>query len=249
MNQHELEALLKADLSPHFYRQYASLFQHYIEIKDKRIFRTLDKAGHCLFQMVMHIDRQEDDLENNLDLSLELHLEAVLLLSEVFITGHAFWQDLRRAQALFSKRHHYERRCMQFPSYDHYRQLALSRAAIAGVALDALSHLTKEKNRWHLLKQSHEKFIQAFQLYDDCSDFKEDYEKDQFNWANHRYSMHYEQVPNAAHFFTSALFNELMHEVIDLLSAAQRLVKPLGNTQYTEMLNDFQTSVLRTLAN
>jgi hypothetical protein len=249
MNENDLDQLLKADLSPHFYRQYASMFQRYVDTKDKRIFRTLDRAGHCLFQMVMHIDRQEDDQENNMGVSLDLHLESILLLNEVFGPGHSFWQDFRRAQTLFSRRHHFEKRCVRFPSYDHYRQLAISRASLASVALDALSHLAKDKNHWHLLRQSHDKFVEAFQLYDDCSDFKEDFEKNQFNWANHRYTAQYTQVPDAAHFFRSTLFNELMLEVIDLLRAAQHLIKPLGNSHYAEMLGEFKSSVRRTLAN
>ena len=249
MNKNDLDQLLKADLSPHFYRQYASMFQRYVDTKDKRIFRTLDRAGHCLFQMVMHIDRQEDDQENNIGVSLDLHLESILLLNEVFGPGHSFWQDFRRAQTLYSRRNHYEKRCARFPSLDHYRQLAISRAAMASVALDALSHLAKDKTHWHLLKRSHEKFVEAFQLYDDCSDFKEDFEKDQFNWANHRYTTQYAQVPDAAHFFRSTLFNELMLEVVDLLRAAQHLIKPLGNSYYTEMLSEFKASVWRTLQN
>ena len=91
--------------------------------------------------------------------------------------------------------------------------------------------------------------MEAFQLYDDCSDFKEDFEKDQFNWANHRYTTQYAQVPDAAHFFRSTLFNELMLEVVDLLRAAQHLIKPLGNSYYTEMLSEFKASVWRTLQN
>lgn len=249
MNDNDLEQLLKADLSPHFYRQYASMFQHYFDTNDKGIFRTLDRAGHCLFQMVMHIDRQEDDQQNTMGVSLDLHLESILLLNEVFGPAHSFWQDFRRAQTLYSRRNHYEKRCARFPSLDHYRQLAISRAAMASVALDALSHLAKDKTHWHLLKRSHEKFVEAFQLYDDCSDFKEDFEKDQFNWANHRYTTQYAQVPDAAHFFRSTLFNELMLEVVDLLRAAQHLIKPLGNSYYTEMLSEFKASVWRTLHN
>lgn len=249
MNENDLEQLLKADLSPHFYRQYASMFQFYVDTNDKGIFRTLDRAGHCLFQMVMHIDRQEDDQESNMSISLDLHLESILLLNEVFGPSHSFWQDFRRAQTLYSRRNHYEKRCARFPSLDHYRQLAISRAAMASVALDALSHLAKDQNHWHLLKRSHEKFVEAFQLYDDCSDFKEDFEKDQFNWANHRYTSQYAQVPDAAHFFRSTLFNELMLEVIDLLRAAQHLIKPLGNSHYTEMLSEFKASVRRSLDN
>jgi hypothetical protein len=249
MNDNDLEQLLKADLSPHFYRQYASMFQHYFDTNDKGIFRTLDRAGHCLFQMVMHIDRQEDDQQNTMGVSLDLHLESILLLNEVFGPAHSFWQDFRRAQTLYSRRNHYEKRCARFPSLDHYRQLAISRAAMASVALDALSHLAKDKTHWHLLKRSHEKFVEAFQLYDDCSDFKEDFEKDQFNWANHRYTTQYAQVPDAAHFFRSTLFNELMLEVVDLLRAAQHLIKPLGNSYYTEMLSEFKASVWRTLQN
>ena len=249
MNDNDLEQLLKADLSPHFYRQYASMFQHYFDTNDKGIFRTLDRAGHCLFQMVMHIDRQEDDQQNTMGVSLDLHLESILLLNEVFGPAHSFWQDFRRAQTLYSRRNHYEKRCARFPSLDHYRQLAISRAAMASVALDALSHLAKDKTHWHLLKRSHEKFVEAFQLYDDCSDFKEDFEKDQFNWANHRYTTQYAQVPDAAHFFRSTLFNELMLEVVDLLRAAQHLIKPLGNSYYTEMLSEFKASVWLTLHN
>jgi hypothetical protein len=249
MNENDLEQLLKADFSPHFYRQYASMFQHYFDTNDKGIFQTLYRAGHCLFQMVMHIDRQEDNQENNIGVSLDLHLESILLLNEVFGSAHSFWQDFRRAQTLYSRRHHYEKRCARFPSLDHYRQLAISRAAMASVALDALSHVAKDKTHWHLLKRSHEKFVEAFQLYDDCSDFKEDFEKDQFNWANHRYTAQYAQVPDAAHFFRSTLFNELMLEVVDLLRAAQHLIKPLGNSHYTEMLSEFKASVWRTLNN
>ena len=40
-----------------------------------------------------------------------------------------------------------------------------------------------------------------------------------------------------------------MLEVIDLLRAAQHLIKPLGNSHYAEMLGEFKSSVRRTLAN
>lgn len=249
MNQEQLDQLLIEDVSPQFYRHYASLFQHYFSLDNQGTYRTLDKAGHCLFQLVMHIDRQEDNFEDNTGVCLDLQLESILLLSELFSTDHAFWQDFRHAQSLFAKRQLLEKRCHSYPSLKNYRFLAQSRAGLATVALHALKHLDSSTSELKGLERSHALFTEAFQLYDDCCDFREDAINGQFNWAIYRYRLHYKQELDAAHFFSSVLFNELMLQVIDLIKNAQSLVHAMGDSHYLTMLDEFKASVKRTLAN
>lgn len=249
MNQTQLDQLLIEDVSPHFYRHYASLFQHYFNLENQGIYRTLDKAGHCLFQLVMHIDRQEDNFEDNTAVCLDLQLESILLLSELFSTDHAFWQDFRYAQSLFGKRQLLEKRCQSYPSLKNYRHLAQSKAAFASVALHALKHLDASTSALKGLERSHALFTEAFQLYDDCCDFREDSINGQFNWAIYRYRLQYEQELDAAHFFSSVLFNELMLQVIETIKNAQSLVYAMGDSHYVSMLEEFKASVKRTLAN
>lgn len=64
-----------------------------------------------------------------------------------------------------------------------YVDVAIKKAGIGAIAIDALHFLSEEQN-WdspYAIVQSYSKFSVAFQLFDDVLDYKSDFSKD-FKW-------------------------------------------------------------------
>jgi len=238
----ELVYVLSQDSSSPFYKSYASLFKAYLSGSDgTKVVEDLDIIGHLLFQMMMHIDRIEDDQSKGIDTVIALQTEAAKRLSCYFPIKHPFWVQYDRIAKEFSKRNRLDRLCHQRSSWVNYESLALSRSIYAELGLICLLELgLLEHQRFDTLIKSHKQFVIAFQLYDDCADFYEDQDKEQFNWAIHKASA--EGIP-LDQFYQSTLFSTLIDSVVDHLDSAARLIEELPKSEYGMLLEKIRDSV------
>lgn len=235
----ELHALLDKDTSAPFYRNYSSLFLDYLDrVPPKSLVSDLDVSGHLIFQMIMHIDRIEDDLQNDWDRVLELQLESTKMLCRYFADGHSFWQTYSKINRLFNRRKILENNCKSLPTWTCYRSLALSRSIYASLAIEAYFHLgyLSETSR-QLLVKSHDRFVVAYQLYDDCSDIIQDSERGQFNWAVHLAQQR--NVPISS-FYQSSVFKEILTEVICGVDAAADYLHLFPVSKYNAVLQQLK---------
>jgi hypothetical protein len=238
----ELVYVLSQDSSSPFYKSYASLFKAYLPTSiEIQVVEDLDVIGHLLFQMMMHIDRIEDDQAKGMDTVIALQTEAAKRLSYYFPIDHSFWIQYDRIVKEFSKRKRLDRLCHQRSSWANYESLALSRSIYAELGLIALLELGLiENQKCDTLLKSHKQFVIAFQLYDDCADFYEDQSKEQFNWAIHMASN--KGIP-LDQFYQSTLFTALIDTVVNYLDRAAELVKELPKSKYSRLLQKIRDSV------
>ena len=238
----ELVYVLSQDSSSPFYKSYASLFKAYLSGRiENQVIVDLDIIGHLLFQMMMHIDRIEDDQARGIDKVIALQAEATKRLSCYFPIQHSFWLQYDRIAREFSKHRLLDRLCHQKSSWFNYESLALSRSIYAELGLIAFLELgLLENQRFDLLLKSHRHFVIAFQLYDDCADFYEDQSKEQFNWAINEVSI--KGIP-PDQFYQSTLFCTLIDTVVDHLDKASELIKELPISEYSLLLQKIKDSV------
>jgi len=238
----ELVYVLSQDSSSPFYKSYASLFKAYLSGSvGTHVVQDLDIIGHLLFQMMMHIDRIEDDQAKGIDTVIALQTEAAKRLSSYFPIKHSFWMQYDRIANEFSKHKRLDRLCHQGSSWVNYESLALSRSIYAELGLISFLELgLLENQRFDMLLKSHRQFVIAFQLYDDCADFYEDQSKEQFNWAIHKASV--KGIP-LDQFYQSTLFNTLIDTVVDHLDSAAELIEELPISEYGLLLQKIRDSV------
>ncbi len=237
----ELVYVLSQDNSSPFYKSYASLFKAYLPISiEIQVVEDLDVIGHLLFQMMMYIDRIEDDQAKGIDTVIALQTEATKRLSCYFPIDHSFWIQYDRIVKEFSKRKRLDRLCHQRSSWANYESLALSRSIYAELGLIAFLELGLiENQKCDTLIKSHRQFVIAFQLYDDCADFYEDQSKKQFNWAIHKAAIM--GIP-LDQFYQSTLFSTLIDTVVDHLDSAARLIEELPRSEYSLLIQKIKDS-------
>jgi hypothetical protein len=238
----ELVYVLSQDSSSPFYKSYASLFKAYLSGSDgAEVVEDLDIIGHLLFQMMMHIDRIEDDQAKGIDTVMALQTEAAKRLSCYFPIKHPFWVQYDRIAKEFSNHLKLDRLCHQRSSWVNYESLALSRSIYAELGLISLLELgLLENQRFDRLIKSHRQFVIAFQLYDDCADFYEDQSKKQFNWAIYKAAVI--GIP-LDQFYQSTLFSTLIDTVVDHLDSAARLIEDLPRSEYSLLIQKIRDSV------
>ena len=238
----ELVYVLSHDSSSPFYKSYASLFKAYLSDSiENQVIEDLDIIGHLLFQMMMHIDRIEDDQAKGIDTVIALQTEAAKRLSYYFPINHSFWMQYDRIAKEFAKRKRLDRLCHQRSSWVNYKSLALSRSIYAELGLISLLELgLLEHQRFDTLIKSHRQFVIAFQLYDDCADFYEDQDKEQFNWAIHKASA---EGISLDQFYRSTLFSTLIDTVVDYLDRASEVIEELPKSKYSMLLAKIRDSV------
>ena len=240
----ELYTLLEKDASAAFYRSYSSLFLGYLDRKPpQKLVSDLDLSGHLIFQMIMHRDRIEDDKQNDWSCVLQLQLESTKLLCRYFADGHSFWQAYSKIDRLFNCRKDLENNCKLFPTWSSYVSLALSRSIYASLAIEAYFHLgyLSDTSR-NLLLKSHDRFVEAYQLYDDCSDLIQDNERGQFNWA--LYLAEQRDVKITA-FYHSSLFEELLSQIISGVNAAADYLHLFPDSGYATVLQQLKHAASR----
>jgi Squalene cyclase len=126
----------------------------------------------------------------------------------------------------------------------------LSSTTFRGDPLFVLSKET-DKTLYDLLLKSHYYFSVGFQLYDDVKDFKEDFEKGQFNWAIYklREVVDFDSYKNDKIILNKLLYvksvgQEILKESISAFQQALDILLPLNvNSEWSEIINETKKTI------
>lgn len=178
--------------NPSYYTYYPHLFNKVFKVNDEQILKSLTLSGFLYYRAVMLIDEMFDNMSSSAKTHFLSFLvsdickeEAIKLLSECFSVSHPFWESWNKNKFQYAKAFEIDQVTHKINTYEDYEELADYKSAFGKVAIDALYHLSEEKDlvTYKNLLESHKFFYVAFQITDDISDFQEDLENGQFNIA------------------------------------------------------------------
>ncbi len=181
-------AFYENDGSPEFYKRYPRLFYRYFEGVDAAKVVQLSKAGYLYYHATLLTDALIDDRKfSNFPIITMLQEETIKMLTDIYGIKSEFWTYWNARREDYFEAVKIEKKL----NYDAevtlatYKDLADKKAAFGKVAIDCLYLLSNKKDEklYQVLLRSHHYFSIGFQLYDDVKDFREDFEKGQFNWA------------------------------------------------------------------
>ena len=116
-----------------------------------------------------------------------LQEESIKMLSSIYELSSFFWEVWSKRKNEYFEAVKIEKSLFYQNKIDFktYEDLADKKSAFGKIAIDSLHILDSEqsKENYKALLQSHKYFSVGFQLYDDITDFKEDFERGQFNYA------------------------------------------------------------------
>lgn len=228
------------DKSPSFYKHYPKLFYSYFkEVSEEKV-DILSKAGYFYYHSVLSLDSIIDD-ENLEDIPkmIALQQESIKLLTSVFGLESQFWDLWNQRKKEYFEAVKIEKSLSQFNNIDFeaYQDLAGKKSAFGKVAIDSLFILQdyKDNEAYHKLLISHKYFSTGFQLYDDVKDFKEDFERGQFNYAIEqlRKEINFDQYGHNVEILNKLLFikeigQEILSESIDQFERATTVLSELN---------------------
>ncbi|MCM2301322.1 MAG: prenyltransferase [Flavobacteriaceae bacterium] len=180
--------ILFLDKSPSFYKEYPNLFSKYFKKIPREQINALSKAGYHYYHAVLCLDAIIDDGDfKKIPQMLTLQEESIKLLTSVYGLESEFWNLWDKRKAEYFEAVRIEKFLSKSDNFDFeaYQDLADKKSAFGKVAIDSLFSLEQNKDfyTYQKLLLSHKSFSVGFQLYDDVKDFKEDFEKGQFNYA------------------------------------------------------------------
>lgn len=178
----------KEDKSPKFYQEYPKLFSLYFPDIECNTVNNLSKAGYYYYHSVLILDSIIDDNEiKEIPKMMMLQEKSIKLLTSIYGIESKFWDswikrkneyfEAIKIEKLLSKK--------EIIDYQIYEDLSDKKSAFGKIAIDSLYVLSEKVNEetYKALLLSHKYFSIGFQLYDDVKDFREDFEKGQFNFA------------------------------------------------------------------
>ncbi|MEM0543887.1 hypothetical protein WFZ85_14840 [Flavobacterium sp. j3] len=172
--------------NPEFYQNYPSLFSNAFSINEDYL-DFLDISGYLYYQSTIYTDSLIDEKDISKFLLITIcQEESIKILSKFYGLEDNFWKlwNQRRNeyfQAVYIEKELYKKEVV---TIEEFEILADQKSAFGKVAIDCLYSLDKKsKNLYQKLLLSHKYFSVAFQLNDDIQDFKNDFQKGQFNWA------------------------------------------------------------------
>jgi hypothetical protein len=188
MKNELLKKLKSLDKSPEYYQYYPRLFYKYFESIDKKIVNDLSEAGYFYYLSILLTDNVVDNkIFSKLPLISLLQEEAVKILISIFHIDSEFWKywDIRKQEFQDAIKIEKRLQIQTDVKFTTYQDLADKKSTFGKIAIDCLHILSNKKDNkiYKSLIKSHYYFSVGFQLYDDVKDFKEDFEKNQFNWA------------------------------------------------------------------
>jgi squalene-hopene/tetraprenyl-beta-curcumene cyclase len=233
-----IELLKKNDESPKFYQEYPKLFNSYYNIDAKKL-SVLSEAGYYYYHSILNLDHLIDNGEfKEIPKMLTLQEESIKLLTSIYGVDSSFWGFWNKRKKEYFEAVKIEKSLAQKDQVDFqiYEDLADKKSAFGKIAIDSLYTLDKEKDSevYQKLLLSHKYFSVGFQLYDDVKDFKEDFEKRQFNFAIY-------ELKNAIDFHK---YKEDVNTLNKLL-----FIKGVGQEILTKSIQQFEKaiSILSTL--
>lgn len=232
----ESKMLLKPktiDKSPTFYKHYPKLFANYFSEVSEEQFDVLSKAGYQYYHSVLSLDAIIDDGNfEEIPKMITLQEESIKLLTSVFGLKSQFWVLWNQRKKEYFEAVKIEKSLAHKDKVDFeiYADLADKKSSFGKVAIDSLFTLNRKQKDdiYQNLLLSHKYFSVGFQLYDDVKDFKEDFEKGQFNFA-------IEQLRKEVH------FDQYQHNV-EVLNKLL-FIKEIGQGILSKSISQFETAV------
>lgn len=216
--------------SPDFYERYPALFLIYFPETKTDIIAQLSKAGFSYYRSVLNLDAIIDNKEFHLLFKvLELQEETILILARIYPSENLFWKQWKQRKTEYQEAIYLEKQLFKNFSIEKYLEVADKKSAFGKVAIDSLFFLSNSKNekQYQNLLESHKYFSLGFQIYDDVTDFKEDFLNKQFNLAIHELSkkIDFEKYKDIDFlnklFYTSGLGFSLLQKSIDAFEQAK----------------------------
>jgi len=177
------------DENPIFYIYYPKLFSSAFQELESTQIDQLCIAGYLYYQSTLFLDSVIDEgNKKGLFNALVCQEEATKIMTHLFGLDSSYWGlwDKRRNEYL--RAIHIEKEFLKTSnkiSIEQYAGLADFKASFGKAAIDSIFKLSAGTDEYAYTKMinSHKYFSLAFQINDDVLDFKEDFEKGQFNWA------------------------------------------------------------------
>ncbi len=173
--------------SPKYYEHYPLLFHKYFNKIEKETVDLLSKAGYSYYNSILFLDELIDDKKfSNLFTALSLQEETIKILSSIYGLDSPFWDLWQLRKKEYFQAIQIEKTLSKDNfTFEKYEDLADKKSAFGKIAIDSLYSLYDKNDtiNYETLLLSHKYFSVGFQLYDDVTDFKEDFNKNQFNIA------------------------------------------------------------------
>lgn len=237
------------DKNPLFYMEYASLFKENFKFKDasNKIDR-LNIAGFLCYKYSLLMDNTLDNESKHTTLALSnIYLEETIkILTDLFGLDNTFWglwnsrkKEFYKAsilgKTLFNKNE---------VLVEEYENLCDFKSAMGKIALDSLFILSdsKSKNEYEKLIESHKLFSVGFQINDDISDFIEDFNNKDFNYAYYIFSKTNKENNNTINNLNKLLYIDgtavdLYKTSLSYFSRAQTIASEIGENKWHETIS------------
>lgn len=241
--------------SPDFYKYYPKLFHNYFPLLNFYTINILSEAGYSYYLSILKLDSVMDNKEfHNISQVLGLQEETIKKLASIYAYDHEFWDYWSKRKAEYFEAVFLEKQLWNTPSLENYQEVADKKSAFGKVAIDCLYVLSKDKDEeiYKLLLESHKYFSIGFQLYDDVTDFCEDFNKKQFNWAVHKLSklVDFTKYNNDVSILNKLLYIEgvgidILNESISYLEKAKKIIEGLSEKSlWYGTIEDFKQTIV-----
>jgi len=177
------------EANPPYYLYYPKLFTSYFNLGSKmdEDVNQVCIAGYLYYHSVILIDSLID--ENKINYLPKINLlqeESIKILTAVFNRDSLFWNDWNVSRKEYFQAVEIEKELLskKVVTKSKYLKLADFKSSFGKIAISAIYELNgrKQTQVYRKLISSHKLFSVGFQLFDDLTDFDEDFNK-QFNWA------------------------------------------------------------------
>lgn len=244
--------------NPSFYSYYPKLFSSAFPGLNSENIDLLCIAGFFYYRSTLFLDRIIDDKTTaGLFLALICQEEATKIMTNICGLYSSYWNSWNSRRKEYLKAIKIEKEfagTTKKISLDEYSKLADYKSAFGKSAIDALYHLSEEKNDeiFAGLIQSHNYFSVAFQINDDIIDFKEDFEKGQFNIAINSIHNSNGDSPSISElnklFYIRGNAKNLFKTAIEYLDKSLEEVKhinvPLWTTEIQQLKRKYQFAII-----
>lgn len=239
MNNQSTILSITKDKSPEFYQHYPQLFQAYFTEVDKNTLSQLSEAGYAYYHATLALDAVIDEKDlSQLPATLAFQEQSIKILTSIYGLNSTFWDLWKKRKTEYFEAIQLEKSLYitKSVSFSSYEDLADKKSAFGKVAIDALWCLSSKKDKavYDALLSSHKYFSVGFQLYDDVKDFREDFQKGQFNWALYELyqEINFEDFGNDIQIINKMLYirgvgQRLLQKSIDNFQKALELVNTL----------------------
>lgn len=178
--------------NPEFYIYYPLFFAEGLDVNLDKL-ENLCIAGYLYYESSIFLDKILDDGfdKEKLFVSLICQEETIKILTDIFGKDSKFWKYWNQRRNEFIKATDLDKELFleKEISNSKYFILADLKSTFGKAAIDSVYCLSSMKNKdsvYEKLLKSHSYFSIAFQINDDILDMQQDFDKNQFNYANYR---------------------------------------------------------------